>query len=121
MSAGFKKARSNSEVVGKLGSIVVGEKAAVSVLSSPSKATDGGSVDISAEVDVSAEVDISAEVDVALLFALSCDVLSVVDRNVFTCLLLFMAAVSLRASSSFFLCLARPRIFCEIEWILARE
>ena len=109
MSAGFKKARSSSEVVGKLGSIVVGEKAAVSVLSSPSKAIDGGSVDISAEVDV------------ALLFALSCGAFSVVDRNVFTCLLLFMAAVSLRASSSFFLCLARPRIFCEIEWILARE
>ena len=103
MSAGFKKARSSSDVVGELGSSVVGEKAAVSVLSSPSKATDGGSV------------------DVALLFALSCGAFSLVDRNVFTCLLLFMAAVSLRASSSFFLCLARPRIFCEIEWILARE
>ena len=98
VSAGFKKARSSSDVVGTPGSSVVGEKVAASVLSSAPKTVDGP-----------VEDNISAGLDVKLLFVLS--VLSVVDRNVFTCLVEFMAVVSLRASSSFFLCLARPRIF----------
>ena len=99
VSAGFKKARSSSDVVGRPGSSVVGEEAAVSVLSSGSKT-----------VGCPVEDNISAGLDVKLLFVPSTVVPSVVDRNVFTCLLEFMAVVSLRASSSFFLCLARPRI-----------
>ena len=112
VSAGFKKAMSSSDVVGDTaGSRVVGETGIVSVLSSSFKTV---------------EDNLSVGVDVKLLFVSSSDVLSVVNRNVFTCLLEFMAVLvlvvnSLRASSSFFLCLARPRIFCEIEWILARE
>ena len=88
-------------MVGRPGSSVVGEKGDVSVLSSALKPVDGP-----------VEDNISAGLDVKLLFVPSAGgVLSVVDRNVFTCLLEFMAVVSLRASSSFFLCLARPRIF----------
>ena len=100
VSAGFKKAMSSSDVVGDTaGSRVVGETGIVSVLSSSFK-TD----------------NLSVGVDVKLLFVSSSDVRSVVNRNVFTCLLEFMAVLvvvvtSLRASSSFFLCLARPRIF----------
>ena len=86
-------------MVGTPGSSVVGEKVAASVLSSPPKTEDGP-----------VEDNISEGLDVKLLFVPSAGVLSVVDRNVFTCLLEFMAVVSLRASSSFFLCLARPRI-----------
>ena len=101
VSAGFKKARTSSDVVGTPGSSVVGEKVAVSVLSSAPKTVDGP-----------VEDNISAGLDVKLLFVpSSAGVLSVVDRNVFTCLVEFMAVVSLRARSSFFLCLARPRIF----------
>ena len=101
MSAGFKKATSSSDVVGDTaGSRVVGETGIVSVLSSSFKTV---------------EDNLSVGVDVKLLFVSSSDVLSVVNRNVFTCLLEFMAVLlvvsSLRASSSFFLCLARPRIF----------
>jgi hypothetical protein len=100
VSAGFKKARSSSDVVERPGFSVVGEKRVVSVLSSASK-TVGGPV----------EDNISTGLDVNLLFVpTNARVLSVVDRNVFTCLLEFMAVVSLRASSSFFLCLVRPRI-----------
>ena len=99
VSAGFKKAMSSSDVVGIPGSSVVGEKGVVSVLSSDSK-TVGGPV----------EDNLSSEVDVKLFFVPTARVLSVVDRNVFTCLLEFMAVVSLRASSSFFLCLVCPRI-----------
>ena len=101
VSAGFKKAMSSSAVVGDTaGSRVVGETGIVSVLSSSFKTV---------------EDNLSVGVDVKLLFLSSSDVLSVVNRNVFTCLLEFMAVLlvvnSLRASSSFFLCLARPRIF----------
>ena len=102
VSAGFKKAMSSSAVVGDTaGSRVVGETGIVSVLSSSFRTV---------------EDNLSVGVDVKLLFVSSSDVLSVVNRNVFTCLLEFMAVLvlvvsSLRASSSFFLCLARPRIF----------
>ena len=86
-------------MVGTPGSSVVGEKEAVSVLSSAPKTVDG-------------PVEDNISVDVKLLFVLSsAGVLSVGDRNVFTCLLEFIAVVSLRARSSFFLCLACPRIF----------
>ena len=95
VSAGFKKARSSSDVVGRPGSSVVGEKGVVSVLSSASKTVAGPLED---------------NISTGVLVPSSRRVLSVVDRNVFTCLLEFMAVVSLRASSSFFLCLARPRI-----------
>ena len=87
-------------MVGTPGSSVVGEKVAVSVLSSAPKTVDGP-----------VEDNNSAGIDVKLLFVPSAGFLSVVDRNVFTCLVEFMAVVSLRARSSFFLCLARPRIF----------
>ena len=101
VSAGFKKAMSSSDVGGDTaGSRVVGETGIFSVLSSSFKTV---------------EDNLSVGVDVKLLFVSSSDVRSVVNRNVFTCLLEFMAVLlvvnSLRASSSFFLCLARPRIF----------